>query len=228
MTFTQPRRALLTGLAASAVSLLVPETALAKAHHKRPNRLLPAHSGKSPVPVAEPPSLFSLFSAEPTAATATPASPAIVKLSGFASRGALSNLPIARWGQMFNVPLGSFESHQAFSRACADIEYGNATRDMAPELLDAAALILHDLGGSQLFVCSGYRTPQHQNALHRRGESSASAEGSMHPQGKALDIRIPGISNGLIARHLVSKGFGGVKNYGPFVHMDVRGHLQRF
>jgi uncharacterized protein YcbK (DUF882 family) len=89
-------------------------------------------------------------------------------------------------------------------------------------LLDLAHAIgegLHDHG--PLHVISGYRSPE-TNALLRAGSNGVASK-SLHLQGKALDIRLPGTDLPVLRRAAVDLKGGGVGYYpGPnFVHIDV-------
>jgi uncharacterized protein YcbK (DUF882 family) len=86
--------------------------------------------------------------------------------------------------------------------------------------------LLHDLhaktGASQPFhVISGYRSAA-TNAL-LQSESHGVATRSLHIQGRAIDIRIPGLPLGKLRDAAVRLGRGGVGYYpaSDFVHVDV-------
>jgi uncharacterized protein YcbK (DUF882 family) len=69
-------------------------------------------------------------------------------------------------------------------------------------------------------VISGYRSPQTNAALHRH--SSGVAEHSLHLQGRAIDIRLPGFPTGKLRELALGMGRGGVGFYpqSDFVHLD--------
>ncbi|HQT30956.1 MAG TPA: DUF882 domain-containing protein [Thiobacillus sp.] len=89
-------------------------------------------------------------------------------------------------------------------------------------LLDLLHRVQTTLGTSQPFqVISGYRSPASNQML--AGKSSGVAKGSLHIQGKAIDIRLPGVAlTDLHRTGLMLKG-GGVGYYpaSDFVHLDV-------
>jgi len=93
--------------------------------------------------------------------------------------------------------------------------------------IDARLLdLLHDLSGSMgapahFHVISGYRSP-HTNAVMRE-HSTGVARNSMHTQGKAIDIRLPGHSLLSLHKAAVRLRGGGVGYYpgSDFVHMDT-------
>lgn len=93
---------------------------------------------------------------------------------------------------------------------------------MDPGLFD----IFHDLSvrleTEQPFqIISGYRSPATNAALHAR--SSGVASKSLHTQGQATDIRIPGVQLAHLRKAALSLGRGGVGYYpvSDFVHVDT-------
>jgi uncharacterized protein YcbK (DUF882 family) len=94
-----------------------------------------------------------------------------------------------------------------------------------PQLLDLLYELNNRLDTDQPFhVISGYRTPETNAMLHERGGAqSGVATHSLHIEGKAIDIRVPGIK----LEHLrdTAKGLrvGGVGYYpaSNFVHVDT-------
>lgn len=89
-------------------------------------------------------------------------------------------------------------------------------------LLDLLHRVNAALGTSKAFeVISGYRSPASNQMLARN--SSGVAKRSLHVQGKAIDIRLPGVALADLHRAgLMLKG-GGVGYYpkSNFVHLDV-------
>jgi uncharacterized protein YcbK (DUF882 family) len=75
-------------------------------------------------------------------------------------------------------------------------------------------------GGNEIHVISGYRSPQYNDHLLSRGRKVAKQ--SLHLEGRALDIRIPGTALSLLQRTALSLRLGGVGYYprGNFVHID--------
>ena len=69
-------------------------------------------------------------------------------------------------------------------------------------------------------VISGYRSPQTNAALRR--QSSGVAEHSMHLEGRAIDLRLPGFSTRKLRELALGMGRGGVGFYPQtdFVHLD--------
>lgn len=111
--------------------------------------------------------------------------------------------------------------------ALSDVSYlmrdhrTDEVKDIDPRLLD----ILYDLQQrmetkSPLIVFSGYRSPA-TNALLRR-EGIGVARNSLHMQGMAIDLTMPGWSTRDIARAALAYQQGGVGYYprSNFVHID--------
>jgi uncharacterized protein YcbK (DUF882 family) len=91
-----------------------------------------------------------------------------------------------------------------------------------PQLLDRLYTLQAALGTDTAFqVICGYRSPQ-TNALLRQ-RSSGVAEHSLHMQGRAIDIRLPGVDTGqlaLLARRVLAGGVG-YYQVSDFVHVDT-------
>lgn len=86
--------------------------------------------------------------------------------------------------------------------------------------------LLHRLGGAlgtrePFHVISGYRSPATNAALAAR--SSGVAKGSLHVQGLAIDLRLPGRRLDELRRAALALRAGGVGYYPEqdFVHLDV-------
>jgi uncharacterized protein YcbK (DUF882 family) len=87
--------------------------------------------------------------------------------------------------------------------------------------------LLHDLlvklghPDAEIDIVCGYRTPTSNNYLREHGPGVALH--SQHMQGKAIDIRIPGISTAKVRDAALSLQRGGVGYYAQsdFVHVDV-------
>lgn len=94
--------------------------------------------------------------------------------------------------------------------------------DMSPELM----VLLHDLQlklgvDKPVEVISGYRSPETNAMLSQR--SGKVAKKSLHMQGKAIDIRIPGVH--LMDLHRaarqINRGGVGLYTRSKFVHLDT-------
>ncbi|MBI5643021.1 MAG: DUF882 domain-containing protein [Deltaproteobacteria bacterium] len=78
------------------------------------------------------------------------------------------------------------------------------------------------LGGNNLIhVISGYRSKKYNDMLRRRMRRRV-AKNSLHLYGKAIDIRIPGVSLKQIKRTALNMEAGGVGYYprSGFIHLD--------
>jgi uncharacterized protein YcbK (DUF882 family) len=71
-------------------------------------------------------------------------------------------------------------------------------------------------------ILSGYRSEE-TNDMLRESRTTNAAKYSQHIQGKAIDIRVPGVSATLVRDAALSVGAGGVGYYpqSQFVHVDV-------
>jgi uncharacterized protein YcbK (DUF882 family) len=104
----------------------------------------------------------------------------------------------------------------------------NTEHPIAPGLLDVVATLSSRLGARDgVHVISGYRSPQTNAALHAR--SSGVAAHSLHMDGLAMDIRIPGVALADLRDAALALGRGGVGYYpaSDFVHVDV-GRIRRW
>lgn len=121
--------------------------------------------------------------------------------------------------------------HEALSevdRFLRDFRTG-AVHRIDPSLLD----ILHQLrtatGATEPFeVISGYRSPRTNAMLRTRGGGGV-ASNSLHMQGKAIDIRLPGVSLKDLRDAALDLKRGGVGYYpaSQFVHVDT-GRVRRW
>ncbi|MBL8199993.1 MAG: DUF882 domain-containing protein [Chromatiales bacterium] len=91
-----------------------------------------------------------------------------------------------------------------------------------PALLD----ILHDVkqatGGRRHYeIISAYRSPVTNHMLAAR--SGGVADRSLHLQGQAIDVRLPGVRTADLRRAALQRAGGGVGYYpgSDFVHMDT-------
>ena len=98
----------------------------------------------------------------------------------------------------------------------------DAVHPIDPQLLD----VLHRLGdrvGSRkpFEIISAYRSPKTNAML--RGKSTGVAKKSLHMQGKAIDVRLPGHHLGKLRQAALSLKAGGVGYYpkSGFLHMDT-------
>ena len=98
----------------------------------------------------------------------------------------------------------------------------NEVKEIDPQLLDLLYAVRQRLESNEPFeVYSGYRSPETNARL--RMEGWGVARNSLHMQGMAIDIGLPGSSTRHIANCALSLQRGGVGTYrrSTFVHLDV-------
>lgn len=91
-----------------------------------------------------------------------------------------------------------------------------------PGVLDRLHLLQTSAGSDEPFqVICGYRSPTTNEALRRA--SSGVAEHSLHVEGRAIDVRLPGINTARLALLARGQQAGGVGYYrrSDFVHVDT-------
>jgi uncharacterized protein YcbK (DUF882 family) len=101
----------------------------------------------------------------------------------------------------------------------------NEVKPIDPRLLD----LLHELGGTlqtdaPFHIISGYRSPVTNTMLRARGGAHTGvASRSLHMEGKAVDIRVPGVRLDALRAAAGSLKLGGVGFYpsSNFVHVDT-------
>jgi uncharacterized protein YcbK (DUF882 family) len=99
---------------------------------------------------------------------------------------------------------------------------------MDPKLLDLLYVLQQSVGVSGAFhIISGYRSPKTNQKL--RTKSSGVAKRSLHMQGKAMDIRLPGCELKHLRDAALSLQAGGVGYYArsDFIHIDT-GRVRRW
>jgi uncharacterized protein YcbK (DUF882 family) len=121
-----------------------------------------------------------------------------------------------------------YENGKYVPEALARINYilrdfrQNEIKPIDPDLLDLLVGIHGRLEVSAPFdVISGYRSPKTNAMLHARSEGVAAH--SLHLDGKAIDIRVPGRDLSTLHKVAVSMLGGGVGYYpkSNFVHVDT-------
>jgi uncharacterized protein YcbK (DUF882 family) len=93
---------------------------------------------------------------------------------------------------------------------------------MDPRLLDLMLAVHKKFNGKgAIHIISGYRSPASNAML--AAHSDGVAHNSLHMEGKAVDIRIPGASTKMVGRAAKSLRAGGVGTYpkSNFVHIDT-------
>ena len=98
----------------------------------------------------------------------------------------------------------------------------NQLAQMEPKLFDLLFSLQDLIGFNQpIHVFSGYRSPKTNAMLATR--SSKVAKKSLHMQGKAMDLRVPGVDLKKLHKAAISLQAGGVGFYprSGFIHLDV-------
>jgi uncharacterized protein YcbK (DUF882 family) len=97
----------------------------------------------------------------------------------------------------------------------------NEVKPIDPTLLDLLVALRERLQSQANYeVISGYRSPVTNAMLHSQSEGVAAH--SLHMDGRAIDIRLPGRALGLVRVAALSLQRGGVGYYpGRFVHVDT-------
>lgn len=109
----------------------------------------------------------------------------------------------------------------AISHVLRDHRTGEV-KTIDPHLLDLLTDIARRMDVRGPFhVISGYRSPATNAAMRREGRGVARR--SYHIQGKAIDVRVPGVDTAVLCRAALREQRGGVGNYpaSDFVHVDT-------
>ena len=91
-----------------------------------------------------------------------------------------------------------------------------------PKLFDIMASLAARLGQPPRYsIISGYRSPQTNAMLRRKG--AGAAKRSLHMQGRAIDLRLKGTKLSVLRRAALDLAAGGVGYYprSDFVHVDT-------
>ncbi len=98
----------------------------------------------------------------------------------------------------------------------------NKVAPIDPKLLFLLDQVSNQVGGnSVVHIISGYRSPETNQLLHEN--TNGVARHSLHLEGKAIDVRIPGRDLAALHKAALHAGGGGVGYYpdSQFVHMDT-------
>lgn len=112
-------------------------------------------------------------------------------------------------------------SLKMIDRVMRDHRSGDTHR-IDPGLLDQVYMLSRMVRrGGAVHIISGYRSPETNAAM--REESDGVARHSYHMEGRAVDIRFPGLSVGSLRRAALTMRAGGVGYYprSGFVHIDT-------
>lgn len=109
--------------------------------------------------------------------------------------------------------------------------YSGTVGEMDPQLFDLLHQVRHVLGAKSLpafEVISGYRCPETNSHL-RNSRGGGVAKRSLHMEGKAIDVRLPGVPLAELRDAAISLDAGGVGYYPSeqFVHIDT-GRVRRW
>lgn len=107
--------------------------------------------------------------------------------------------------------------------------YSGAVGAIDPTLFDQLFALQREFGTTQPFdVISGYRSAATNEALRRRGGGGV-AKSSLHLDGRAIDIRLPGVALADLRDAALGLRAGGVGYYAAadFVHLDT-GRVRRW
>jgi len=113
------------------------------------------------------------------------------------------------------------ESLHAISHLMRDHRVGKSI-PIDPALVDELYMVHAALGTEEpLHILSGYRTPQTNARLRKR--SIGVAKYSLHMEGKAADIYVPGVKTLALQQAALALEVGGVGYYSAsgFVHVDT-------
>lgn len=100
--------------------------------------------------------------------------------------------------------------------------HNNKTHAIDPHLLDLAHVLRARVANSSpLHIVSGYRSPETNALMHEM--SSEVAVHSLHVEGRAIDLRLPGTHLVALRRAALSLKLGGVGYYPSdnFIHIDT-------
>lgn len=99
----------------------------------------------------------------------------------------------------------------------------NKISEIDPKLLFLLDQVSNQVGGNSgiVHIISGYRSPETNKLLHEN--TGGVAKHSLHLEGKAIDVRIPGRDLAALHKAALHAGGGGVGYYpeSQFVHMDT-------
>lgn len=113
------------------------------------------------------------------------------------------------------------EELAAVNHLLRDHRTGDVT-EMDPRLLERLHALQQQFSRHDTFhVISGYRSPTSNAELQRH--SSGVASKSLHMQGRAIDIRLPGVELTTLRQAALAQQAGGVGYYAKsnFIHLDT-------
>lgn len=151
------------------------------------------------------------------AATARAGTPEPIRRLGFVHTHTGEKLDAVYWEQGQYVP----DALDEISRVLRDHRTGD-THPLDVGLLDTLAALRNQLELRESFhVISAYRSPKTNEMLRKKGSGVATK--SLHMDGRAIDIRVPGVELEVLHRAALELRSGGVGYYprSEFVHLDT-------
>ena len=112
---------------------------------------------------------------------------------------------------------------EEINRLLSDFRTGDMV-EMDPTLLDLIYDVRESLGSDGTYqIISAYRSPKTNAMLRGRSASSGVAKKSQHLLGKAIDVRLEGVTTAQLRDAAIRLQRGGVGYYeaSDFVHMDT-------
>ncbi|WP_332460900.1 YcbK family protein [Thauera sinica] len=110
---------------------------------------------------------------------------------------------------------------QRIDRLLRDFRTGEV-QAMDPQLFDILHALRITLGGGTFEIISAYRSPATNDMLRKTGGGGV-AKRSLHMDGRAIDVRLPGVPTTSLRDAAIGLGLGGVGYYpeSDFVHIDT-------
>lgn len=102
-----------------------------------------------------------------------------------------------------------------------DFRTGDVAR-IDPRLLDILHTLRTNCGGESFEIISAFRSPTTNERLHK-ADGTGVATRSLHMDGRAIDVRIPGFDTAALRDAALALKAGGVGYYpeSDFVHLDT-------
>jgi uncharacterized protein YcbK (DUF882 family) len=160
--------------------------------------------------------------------------PALARAADVTAAAAAAAAPNERTLRLYNTHTGEslrtifWAEGQFIPDALQDINKvlrdhrNNKIAQIDPQLLVLLDRVSAQFGSQNvLHVISGYRSPESNAMLHE--QSNGVARHSMHMEGRAIDIRIPGRDLSQLHKVAMAQRAGGVGYYpdSQFVHLDT-------
>jgi uncharacterized protein YcbK (DUF882 family) len=163
-------------------------------------------------------------------AAALPARRLLAAPTGATSADAARSLSFAHTHTGERLSVTYFQSGSYVDSALARVNVllrdfrTEAVHPIDPQLLDVLYGLQCRCNSSEPFeIISGYRSPATNAKLRGKSAASGVAEHSMHIEGRAIDVRLPGQATNRLALLARQLQYGGVGYYrvSDFVHVDT-------